>query len=311
MEAANEPSRPPVRKLGAKHCAPRRPFYNPAHMKPALRVFLVAVSSAALLSACGKKGADVAGEAEQSLPKEEQMPTPAAAPTAETPTAAAAPAADEAKTNGDFEAWFKKYKLDLNDPKMLDGDADGDGFSNRDEFLADSNPLDPESRPGISKTMRLKEYTEVRLPFVLREVTGESATVEFNVPGEGETKASGTREKVRKGEVIKGTKLKVDRIEARTDVDKHGDKVDMSQLVLTDSESNERVVALKDLPTRTTSSFATLVSPDGKDTLKVHEGETFSWPSEPGSSYKVIDLRIDQVVVKDEASGKTITIPKQ
>ena len=44
--------------------------------------------------------------------------------------AAAAPAADEAKTNGDFEAWFKKYKLDLNDPKMLDADpvADKEGI---------------------------------------------------------------------------------------------------------------------------------------------------------------------------------------
>ena len=235
------------------------------------------------------------------------MPTPAAAPGA--PTAAAMP--DETKTNADFEAWFAKYKLDLNDPKMLDGDADGDGFSNRDEFLADSNPLDPNSRPGIHSTIRLKEYTEVRLPFVLREVAGESATVEFTPPAEGETKAAGTREKVRKGETIKGTKLKVDRIEARTDTDKHGDKVDMSQLVLTDTDTNDRVVALKDLPTRTSSSFATLVSADGKTTLKVREGETFSWPSEPGSSYKVIDLRADQVVVKDEASGKTVTIPKQ
>ena len=275
-------------------------------MKPALRVFLVAVSSAALLSACGKKEAEVAGEAEQSLPKEEQMPTPAAAPAADAPTAATTPPGpDEGKSNGDFEAWFKKYKLDLNDPKMLDADADGDGFSNRDEFLADSNPIDPESRPGISKNIRLKEYTEVRLPFVLRDIQGESATVEFNADG------TGTREKVHKGETIKGTKLKVDRIEARTDTDKNGEKVDMSQLVLTDSDTNDRVVALKDLPTRTSASFATLVSADGKDTLKVREGETFAWPSEPGSSYEVIDLRIDQVVVKEEATGKTITIPRQ
>ncbi len=279
-------------------------------MNSALRVFLVAVSSAALLSACGKKEAEVTPDAEKALPKEEQMPTPAVAPAPDAPVAVTSP--DDAKSNADFEAWFKKYKLDLNDPKMLDGDADGDGFSNRDEFLADTNPLDPESRPGIHKTIRLKEYTEVRLPFVLREVQGESATIELNAPGDDEPgKPAGMREKVRKGETIKGTKLKVDRVETRIDIDKHGDKVDMSQLVLTDTDTNDRVVALKDLPTRTSASFATLVSADGKDTMKVREGETFTWPSEPGVNYKVIDLRMDQVVVKDEASGKTVTIPRQ
>lgn len=280
-------------------------------MNPALRVFFVTLSSAVLLSGCGKKEAEVSSEAEHALPQEEQMPTPVAAtPAPEMPVAATSP--DEAKTNADFESWFKKYKLDLNDPKMLDADTDGDGFSNRDEFLADSNPLDPESRPGIHKSIRLKEYTEVRLPFVLREVQGETATIEMDAPGDDEpSKGAGKREKVHKGEVIKGTKLKVDRIEARTDTDKHGDKIDMSQLILTDADTNDRVVALKDLPTRTSASYATLVSADGKDTMKVREGETFTWPSEPGVSYKVIDLRIDQVVVKDEASGKTVTIPRQ
>jgi hypothetical protein len=270
-------------------------------MKSASCVFAAALSFAVLLGGCGKQDAPVATEAEQALPKEEQMPTPATPPGA---TTAAAPAPDEGKSNSDFEAWFKKYGLDLNDPGMLDGDADGDGATNRDEFLADSDPKDPNVRPGIHKTIRLKEYTEVRLPFVVRAVAGETATVEFNADG------TGTQEKVKKGDTIKGTKLKVDRVDSRTDTDKHGVKVDLSQLVLTDTDTNERVVALKDLPTRTSASFATLVSADGKETLKVREGETFTWPSEPGVAYKVIDLRMDQVVLKDETNGKTTTVPR-
>lgn len=273
-------------------------------MKPALRALALAISFAAVLPGCKKPEADVAADAEHALPQEEQMPTPTKAPG--TDAASTATSAEEAKANAEYEAWFKKYKLDLNDPKMLDADPDGDGFSNRDEFLADANPNDPESRPGLHKTIRLKEYAEVRLPFVLRAINGEQATVEFNADAPG-----ATLEKVKKGEVIKGTKLKIDRIEARTDTDKHGDKVDLSQLIMTDADTNERVVALKDLPTRTSATTATLVSIDGKDTLKVHDGETFSWPSEPGVSYKVIDLRMDQVVVKEEATGKTITIPRQ
>jgi hypothetical protein len=287
--------------------------YTARAMTPVLRAFIL-TTSIALLTGCGKKAADASKDAERPPATEEQLPTPAAPPgVAATdapiipglPTdAPVAAAPDENKTNADFEAWFKKFGLDLSDPGMLDADTDGDGFSNRDEFLADSSPKDAESRPGISKSIRLKEYNEVRLPFVVRAVEGEAATVEF-------ADGASPKEKVKKGDTIRGTKLKVDRVENRIDKDKHGDRVDMSSVVMTDSETNERVVALKDLPTRTNATFATLIGADGKTTLKVREGETFAWPDEPGTSYKVIDLRPEQVIVKDEASGKTITIVRQ
>lgn len=278
-------------------------------MKFAFRAFALAASIIVAAGGCKKPQADVVSIEESTPAPEEEMPAPATPPgiATETATATAAatePAPEEAKSNSDFEAWFKKYELDLNDPAMLDGDADGDGATNRDEFLADSDPRDAGSRPGIHKAIRLKEYTEVRLPFVVRAVAGETATVEYDADG------TNAQEKLRKGDTIRGTKLKVERVENRTDTDKHGAKVDLSQVVLTDGETNERVVALKDLPTRTSASFATLVSADGKETLKVREGESFTWPAEPGVSYKVIDLRSDQVVLKDEGSGKTVTVPR-
>src|SRR3954470_19568079 len=79
-----------------------------------------------------------------------------------------------------YEAWFKKYGLDLNDPKMLDSDADHDGFTNKEEFLADTNPNDANSRPGVHASIRLKEFTEVRVPYTLRGVDGETARVEHS-----------------------------------------------------------------------------------------------------------------------------------
>jgi hypothetical protein len=129
--------------------------------------------------------------------------------------------------------------------------------------------------------------------------------VEFDADG---TKS---QEKLSKGDTIRGTKLKVDRVESRSDVDKHGEKVEITQVILTDADTGDRVIALKDSPTRTSASFATLVDDEGKSVLKVLEGDSFEWPSEPGVKYKVIDLRHDQVVVKDEQSGKTITIPHE
>ena len=84
----------------------------------------------------------------------------------------------------------------------------------------------------------------------------------------------------------------------------------MSQMVMTDTESADRLVAVKDLPTRTSDTYATLTDTTGAHTIKVREGETFSWPDAPEVSYKVIDLRAEAVVVKEEGTGKTLTIPK-
>jgi hypothetical protein len=277
-------------------------------MNKALRAFGLIISVVALLTGCGKKKqADLESEAERNIPAEERMPEPSPAPGAEPtahPAATAALTPAEAVSNADFEAWFRKYGLDLNDKNMLESDPDQDGFSNREEFLADTDPKNPNSRPGVSKTMRVKEYTEVNLPFILRGVEGSTATVEFTA------ERAGQREKVKAGDTIRGTRLRVDRVTAGADTDKHGEKVDMSQILLTDSESQDRIVAVKDLSTPTSASFATLTDPEGKTTMKVRVGDVFEWPSEPGSSYKVIDLRKEQVVVNDEKNQKTVTITR-
>jgi len=279
--------------------------YSTPLMNKALRAFGLAVSVAVLLPGCGKKEqAGIESEAEQSIPAGERMPEPSPAPGAHPEKATADLAPEEKVSNADFEAWFRKYGLDLNDDKMLDADPDQDGFSNREEFLADTDPKDPNSRPGVSKSMRLKEYTEVNLPFVLRGVEGSTATIEFTA------ERAGQREKVKAGDTIRGTKLRVDLVTTGTDTDKHGDKMDMSRVTLTDAESQDRIVAVKDLPTRTSATYATLTDPEGKTTIKVREGDVFQWPSEPDASYKVIDLRKEQVIVKDEKSGTTVTIPR-
>jgi len=257
------------------------------------RLLVFFVLPLAFCTACKKKDGDVAKQAESNLPPGEQMPTAKSAD-------AASP--DDSVPNEAFEAWFKKHKLNLDDRNMLDADTDGDGFSNRDEFLADTDPNDGNARPGIHKSMRLKEYSEVKLPVILRSVEGNTAEIE-RLDGPG-----AKREKIKAGQTIRGLSMKVATVESRIDTDKHGDRVDMSQVVLTDPSTKEKLVLVKDLPAKTSATSATIS--DGQTTLKVKEGETFQWPSEPNASYKVVDLREDQVVVKQIETGVTWTVPK-
>lgn len=277
---------------------------------------LAAGLAVSLFAGCGKKEdpVKIIEEAESALPPAEQMPPEdrsvkpgsLVGSTPEVPAGAddlSAPAAAALPPEQGYEAWFKKHNLDLTDPAMLDGDADGDGVSNRDEFMADTNPRDPESRPGIHKQMRLKQYTEVRLPVVLEEVNGDTARIR-RLDGEERV------ESVKEGQTVKGLQWKVTGMEGKRDVDKNGDPVDLSSLTLLDTQTNERTVLKKNLPTRTNDSFAELTSDDETKSLKVKQGDTFHWPDESGPEFRVIDLRPDQIVVQEIATRKMWTIPK-
>jgi hypothetical protein len=283
-------------------------------MKSSLRWFTFAVCSTLAVAGCKKKEtpeAVVARDAESQLPAQEQvkpeLEPDASKPGAPAPDAATTAAAAPAPAGGEqaaYEAWFKKHKLDLNDPKMLDADSDEDGFNNRDEFLADTDPHDQASRPGIHKGIRLKEYTEVRLPLVLASIDGETAQIRRTDQPDAKPVT------VKKGDTLKGLPLKVVHVESKEDIDKGGERVDLSQIALEDSSTKEKIVLMKDLPARTAATYAVLVSPDGKTTLKVHKGDVFTWPAEQGSHYKVMDLSQDQVVLLQTETKKTWTIPR-
>jgi hypothetical protein len=288
-------------------------------MKRSILRFALLALPLVLVTGCKKKEetavAEVAREAEAKLPATEQAPpleeTPAplpgapASPTdapATAPVASAAPSGDEQAA---YEAWFKKYNLDLNDPKMLDADPDDDGFVNRDEFLADTDPHDKTARPGIHKSIRLKEYNEVRLPLALESIEGGKALIKRT---DQENAKSVT---IKVGDSIKGLPHKVKHIETKQDYDKAGEKMDLSSVALEDPSTKETVILMKDLPTKTAASYAVLVSPDGKTNLKVRRGDTFTWPEEQGSTYRVLDLSQDQAVLQQIETKKTWTIPRQ
>ncbi|MGB8167476.1 MAG: Amuc_1099 family pilus-like system protein [Chthoniobacteraceae bacterium] len=270
-------------------------------MKRLPRCIALITAALVFVVGCRKKDAEteVADEAESALPSTEQVTKPDAGLT----QPPGKDVGDGTAGNADFEAWFKKHKLDLNDPKMLDADPDGDGFSNRDEFLADTDPHDANSMPGIHKTIRLKEFSEVRLPLIVESVEGDKARIR-------RTDGDGKVETVKVGDSVKGLPLKVEKIEQINDTDKEGKPIDRSMVLLEDAGSKERLTLVKDMPARTAASFAMLTSADGNTTIKVKQGDTFKWPGDDTASYKVIDLREDQVVLQQLENKKMWTVAR-
>jgi len=187
-----------------------------------------------------------------------------------------------------------------------DADPDGDGFTNREEFLADTDPRDPNSRPGIANGIRLKEFVRKDLPFVLKSVQGQTAEIER---GDDAAPAK-KRESVKAGQPLAGSNYKVVRVQQRQMRDKDGNPMDGSRVTLEDTQSKQHIDLVKDLPARSTASYAVLAGKDGK-TITVHDGETFTWAGETPVTYRVKDLRAEQVILEEVSTGKTVTVPKE
>lgn len=83
--------------------------------------------------------------------------------------AAAKDIGDRLSAEGFRFKWLRLYKLSLNE-KVGDNDDDQDGFSNREEYEAQTNPIDPNNRPDIARKLRIEKVSEKPFPFVFKGV---------------------------------------------------------------------------------------------------------------------------------------------
>ncbi len=289
-------------------------------MKKFVRGF-AALSLPLFLASCSKKTTTVveqqppgaeAGEAGSTAPAPEgatAAPSPAGGAPAGTRTPSAPVLADDnpllvglpPEDRAHYEAWFKRYSLSP-DPEVMDRDPDGDGYSNREEFLADTNPRDPKSMPGVMDTASLKNVNEVTVPMILREVKGGKARVQRTDTNAEEELVSGSQPK--------GLPYKVTAVKHEVKADKHGVFTDVSNVTLENVGTKEMVTLIRDLPARSSETHAVVVGPNGQE-KKVHLDETVEIPGMPGKQFKVIELRADQVLVEEVDTKRALSIPKR
>ena len=278
---------------------------------------------AALLAGCHKKPA-VRDDGSTGKEETSAAPTASATPAARSAETKAAPsaqgedhpgvaaaAAQLGATTAEYEAWFRKYHLDLNDPKMLDEDPDGDGYTNREEFLANTDPLDPNSHPntnthaGVHEGLVMKTFNEVKVPLMLKSVDGDSAKIERMDEGAGKI------EDVRPGQTLRNTQYKVEKVQSHRGMDKEGNAVDSSHVTLRDPTTKEELTLVKDLQARSPATTAILEAKDGSGSVTVHLGETFTWPAKNGVSYKVTDISSGEAVLQETGTGRIWTVLKR
>ncbi len=256
---------------------------------------LLFLALAAALVSCGKQETTIIESTPQRTPDAPSTPAEGAPAKA----ASKLPTADDEQ----LAAWWKKYNLNPDDPAQLVADSDGDGYSNREEFLADTNPRDPNSLPGVMEGVAMKSMVEVPVPMILREVAKDSGKAVIQ-------HTDGGQETITEGATPKGTAFRVKAVKYLMKMDKHGVYTDMSQVTLENPASKETVFLIRDLPARSSETHAVIVGADGKE-QSIHFDEIFTIAAYPGKQFKVIDLRADQVVVQQVGGKDVLTIPKR
>lgn len=184
----------------------------------------------------------------------------------------------------------RKHGLNPNDPDDALGDLDGDGFSNLEEYLASSNMSDPADFPPPAAKLRLVR-TQVN-PFKLRFV-GTSQMPNGDVRYQLNLRSLERTYFVRLNETVEG--FSVVSYDAAT--------ADGPTLVLNQGDKTIRLVQGR---VRDEQAYTALLVflVDGKP-IRCNIGDAITLLD---STYKVVDILSDRVVIRDGETGRDIDI---
>jgi ankyrin repeat protein len=159
--------------------------------------------------------------------------------------------------------------------------------------------------PGSSAQTKPASVVEIQqefLPVMLTGVNGKKAKIR---PVDGEEYS------VAIGDQLKGLDYKVTDVEVRNTEDKDGNPVDDSVVTLRNTKSGQTVALIKGVPAQEHAAYAILALPGSDQTLKVEMDQTFSIPSDPGHTYKVLDIRPAQVIIRRLEDNRVSTLEKK
>ena len=167
---------------------------------------------------------------------------------------------------------------------------------------ASSNPkLDRNPSGGLANKISVLEVQEAFLPVTLQEVHSKKATLRST---------DGADYSVEVGDQLKGLDYRVIDIQNREVDDKDGNAVDASIVKLRHIRTGQTISLIKGIPAREHGAFAVLSFTNGGATMKVELDRDFTLPDDPSHTYRVLDIRPTQVVVKRLDDNQVWTLQK-
>jgi ankyrin repeat protein len=154
----------------------------------------------------------------------------------------------------------------------------------------------------VLENVRILSIQQEFLPAMLTEISERKAKIRD---------ANGDYYNVTTGDQLKGLDYKVTQIEVRTTEDKDGNPVDDSLVKLQNTKTGQVVTLIKGIPAREHASYALLSVSRSSEPMKVETDQNFSIPGDPDHTYKVLDIRPSQVIVKRIEDNRVFTLQKK
>jgi ankyrin repeat protein len=154
---------------------------------------------------------------------------------------------------------------------------------------------------GLASKISVLEVQEAFLPVTLEEVHSKKATLRSS---------DGADYIVAVGDQLKGLDYRVIDIQSREVNDKDGNVVDASIVKLRHIRTGQTISLIKGIPAREHGAFAVLSFTGSGATMKVELDRDFTLPDDPSHTYRVLDIRPTQVVVKRLDDNEVWTLQK-
>lgn len=212
------------------------------------------------------------------------------------------------------DRWFIDHGLNVTDPLVAGQDPDGDGFTNADEFRAQTDPKNKESHPPYYTKLWFKQI--IRVPFRLvfkvydgdpkkdkmEDMTFQINTLDLRQPSEF----------LKIGDMVRNTKFKIEKFEFKmANVAATGSEEDSSELTLLNTETNVTVVLVYGKVVNSPDVFAVLTYlwPQPPLEFRVRKLGPFILLPEKDQRYQLLDVTDDQAVIK-LPSGEQQTVSR-
>jgi hypothetical protein len=203
--------------------------------------------------------------------------------------------------------WLLANGLDYTDMNIKEKDADGDGFSNLEEFEKKTNPNDPKDAPASFNKLKFISFKPQ--PFHLLfmgDASGDGNDFQINFKN---LKAAASTQHIKLGEQVKGAPYKIIKYEAKPGPNGINAVGDLSELTVQNMETGDSIVLVFNKETNDPTSFGTfrnLLTPGDKD-LELKKGDEFTIKPDT-RKLKLIDITPTKAQIRDVSTGDVFSV---